>query len=233
MTLKQSKVLLTGGSSGIGKATAQLLRERGAQVCITGRDQEKLNQVAAELQCTPIHFDMSDFSKFGEKVADAVSDMGGINTLINNAGIGKIDLFEDVTLKDFQETFSTNVFGLSMLTQEVFKFFKVQKHGTIVNIGSSAAVKGFARGSVYSASKFAVRGLTQAWQAEMRPYNVRVMLVNPSEVPTAFAQGDRQERSEVVNKLTTKEIAHVIVSNLEMDPRGFVPELNVWATNPF
>ena len=120
-----------------------------------------------------------------------------------------------------------------MLTQEVVKFFKAQKNGTIINIGSTAATNGFGSGSVYSSSKFALRGLTQCWRQELRKDNVRVMLVNPSEVTTAFNAKDRVERKEVENKLSPKEVAHAIVSAIKMDDRGFIPELNIWATNPF
>ena len=75
--------------------------------------------------------------------------------------------------------------------------------------------------------------MTQCWQAELRKYNVRVILVNPSEVPTAFGSTERIEKAEAKNKLRSFEIAHTIVSALEMDDRGFIPEVTVWATNPF
>tara|TARA_B100001109_G_C18497948_1_gene305520 strand:- start:147 stop:545 length:399 start_codon:yes stop_codon:yes gene_type:complete len=129
--------------------------------------------------------------------------------------------------------YKTNVFGLSLLTKEITPFMKNNKSGTIINIGSTASLKGYKGGSIYSSSKFAVRSLTQCWQAELRPYNIRVCQLNPSEVTTAFANKDRNERSEIPNKLTTKEIAHSIISVIEMDDRGFINELNVWATNPF
>ena len=110
---------------------------------------------------------------------------------------------------------------------------KKQNHGTIINIGSSASVRGFKNGSVYAASKFAVRALSQCWQAELRPHNIRVCQVNPSEVTTAFAQKDRKERTELDHKLSATEIAHTIISMIEMKNKGFVPEVNIWATNPF
>jgi 3-oxoacyl-[acyl-carrier protein] reductase len=110
---------------------------------------------------------------------------------------------------------------------------KSAQSGTIINIGSSASVKGFAGGSVYAASKFAVRALTQCWQAELRPFNIRVCQLNPSEVTTAFYNQERKERAEEHNKLSPKEIGHSIVSILEMEDKGFITELNVWATNPF
>jgi 3-oxoacyl-[acyl-carrier protein] reductase len=227
------KVLITGGSSGIGKATAKMLIQHGAIVSITGRDKEKLENVASEINAIPIHLDVSKYNSIAVKVLDAFHSMKGIDVLINNAGIGEFAKLEDVKISQFEKIFSTNVFGLTMLTQEVAKFFKTQQHGSIINIGSSAATAGFPSGSVYCASKFALRGLTECWRHELRRENIRVMLINPSEVTTAFNNKKRLERDNEPKKLTPDEIAHAIVSAIRMDDRGFIPELNVWATNPF
>ncbi len=129
--------------------------------------------------------------------------------------------------------YSVNVFGAALMTKYAANLFKKQNSGNIINIASTAGTKGFANGTVYSSSKFALRGMTQCWQAELRKYNVRVILVNPSEVLTAFGDDEGKERKEVSNKLRSYEIAHTIVSPLEMDDRGFIPEVTVWATNPF
>jgi 3-oxoacyl-[acyl-carrier protein] reductase len=231
--LSGKKVLITGGSSGIGKATAIDLVGKGAIVCITGRNKVKLEKVASEINAIPIHFDVSKYNSIAVKTLDAFHSMGGIDVLINNAGIGEFAKLEDIKINHFESIFATNVFGLTMLTQEVVKFFKTQQYGMIINIGSSAATSGFPSGSVYCASKFALRGLTECWRHELRRDNIRVVLVNPSEVPTAFNNKDRVEREEQENKLSSKEISHAIVSTINMDKRGFIPELNVWATNPF
>ena len=156
-----------------------------------------------------------------------------VDVLINNAGTGCRRNVEQLNIKDFLDVYNVNVFGLALLTKEIIPTMKNQNEGTIINIGSTASLKGYKGGSIYASSKFAVRALTQCWQAELRPYNIRVCQVNPSEVPTAFANKEREEREEINNKLTTKEIAHAITSSLEMDNRGFINELNVWATNPF
>ena len=227
------KVLITGGSSGIGKATAKMLIQHGAIVSITGRDKEKLENVASEINAIPIHLDVSKYNSIAVKVLDAFHSMKGIDVLINNAGIGEFARLEDVKINQFEKIFSTNVFGLTMLTQEVAKFFKTQQHGSIINIGSAPATAGFPSGSVYCASKFALRGLTECWRHELRRENIRVMLINPSEVTTAFNNKKRLERDNEPKKLTPDEIAHAIVSAIRMDDRGFIPELNVWATNPF
>jgi 3-oxoacyl-[acyl-carrier protein] reductase len=129
--------------------------------------------------------------------------------------------------------YSVNVFGAALMTKYAANIFKKQKYGNIINISSTAGTKGYANGTVYSSSKFALRGMTQCWQAELRKYNVRVILVNPSEVVTAFGNNEGKERKEVANKLRGVEIAHTIVSTLEMKDRGFIPEVTVWATNPF
>jgi 3-oxoacyl-[acyl-carrier protein] reductase len=227
------KVLITGGSSGIGRATAKELISKGAIVSITGRNKEKLERVASEINAIPIHLDVSKYNTIAVKTLDAFHSMGGIDVLVNNAGIGEFAKLDDIKISHFENIFATNVFGLTMLTQEVVKFFKTQQHGTIINIGSSAATSGFPSGSVYSASKFALRGLTECWRHELRRDNIRVILVNPSEVTTAFNDKNRTEREVQDNKLRPSEISHVIISAIQMDDRGFIPELNVWATNPF
>lgn len=233
MQTNKIKALITGGSSGIGKAIATVLIENDAKVAITGRDVTKLTNTSNEIGAIPLHFDVSKYDKIDECVNKAIDELGDINLLINNAGIGVFPTLEDITVADFEKVFSVNVFGLTMLTQAVVKHYRKQGSGDIVNIASTASLKGFARGSVYSASKFALRSLSECWRAELRKDNIRVMQVNPSEVTTAFNAADRIERPEEANKLRAQEIAHSILNMITMDNRGFIPELTVWATNPF
>lgn len=234
MKLKNKNVIITGGSSGIGKETARELINRGAKVVITGRDYNKLEKVANQLNAIPLQFDISDLKSIPNKAKEAINLLDGkIDILINNAGIGVFPLLGEITEENLLEVYNTNVFGLILLTQEILPFFKKQNYGDIINIGSTASSKGFSRGSVYASSKFAVKGITQSWQAELRKNNIRVCLVNPSEVTTAFSDKQRREREEVVNKLGATDVAHTIVSVLEMRKKGFIPEVTIWATNPF
>lgn len=234
MNLKGKHILLTGGSLGIGKETAKILVEKGAKVLITGRSAQRLEEAAKYTGAQTLVFDISDQKNISDKAQQCIEALDGkVDALINNAGIGTFQKIEDVTSFDFEQIFNTNVFGLALLSKSIISVMKEQKRGTIINIGSSASVKGFHGGSVYAASKFAVRALTQCWQAELRPFNIRVCQLNPSEVTTAFYNDERQERTELHNKLSPKEIAHSILSILEMEDKGFITELNVWATNPF
>lgn len=234
MEIKNAHILITGGSSGIGKATAEDLIARGAKVVITGRDSNKLELTAKAIGAIPLAFDISDLDSIPAKAKEALNLLDGkIDVLINNAGIGVFPKLEEITKKDLEDVYTTNVFGLTLLTKEILPTFRSQNFGNIINIGSTASQKGFAQGSVYAASKFAVRGMTQSWQAELRKDNIRVCLVNPSEVTTAFADTDRVEKEEEAKKLSAKEIAHTIRSVIEMRDKGFIPEVTVWATNPF
>ena len=234
MELKNKNILLTGGSSGIGKKTAEMLVEKGAKVLITGRSYDKIETVKQRLGVQGLSFDISDVENIATKAEECVTLLGGrVDVLINNAGVGDFGSVDEINMTSFLEVFNTNVFGLALLTKELVPIMKKQNQGTIINIGSSASVRGFKNGSVYAASKFAVRALSQCWQAELRPHNIRVCQVNPSEVTTAFAQKDRKERTELDHKLSATEIAHTIISIIEMRNKGFVPEVNIWATNPF
>ena len=233
MNIKNAKILITGGSLGIGKATAKVFSDAGAQVGITGREAARVEQAASETGSFAITADVANPDDIARTYDEFFGKFDGLDCLINNAGIGVFKTIDEFEYADFERIFSVNVFGAAMMGARAAAIFKEQGGGNIVNIGSTAAEKGFAKGSVYAASKFALRGMTQCWQAELRPSNVRVFLVDPSEVATAFAQPDRAEREAPANKLTSFEIAHAIKAVLEMDDRGMIPELSVWATNPW
>jgi 3-oxoacyl-[acyl-carrier protein] reductase len=234
MQIKDSTFLITGGSLGIGKATAKLIIEKGGKVAITARNKSRLEKAAKEIGAFPITADVSKPDDIKKTYDVFENEFDRLDCLINNAGIGGKwnDVF-NLNPDDFMNVYSVNVFGAALMTKHAANIFKKQKYGNIVNISSTAGTKGYPNGTVYASSKFALKGMTQCWQAELRKYNVRVILVNPSEVQTAFRDDEGKERNEVPNKLRGHEIAHTIVCTLEMDDRGFIPEVTVWATNPF
>lgn len=233
MNLKNARILITGGSSGLGKEMARVLKAAGANIVITGRNTDKVKQVASELDVFGISADAGNEADIFKTYAFVQDKLGGLDVLINNAGWGKFDLLEDVKMEDLQNVFATNVFGAAIMAREAAKIFKAQQSGNIINISSTAGRKGFKGGTIYAASKFALSAMTECWRDELRPFNIRVMQINPSAVPTAFNVEDRTEKELKEKMLTPTEIAHAIKSVLEMDSRGFIPELAVWATNPF
>jgi len=240
MNIKDAKVLITGGNSGIGKATAKLLKEKGAQVIISGRNQTTLEQTAKELKVDYIKADVTKENDVTQMVQEAKNKMNGINVLINNAGYGYIAKLIDIEADKFTDQFKTNILGATLCAKESAKHFVDQEYGNIINIGSTSSLKGSPTASPYVATKFALRGMTESWRNELRPHNIRVMQVNPSEVMTNFSDNrvdnkiDQKQYTEAEQqtKLRGEEIAHTISSLLEMDDRGFITEATVFATNP-
>jgi len=234
MELKDKNIIITGGSLGIGKQTAISLHDKGANILVTGRSEERLKSSMLPEKVNKMTFDIGNINDIKMNAKKCLNFFDNrVDVLINNAGIGYRRNIDELTIDDFMTIYNVNVFGLSLFTKEIVSKMKEAKYGTIVNIGSTAALKGYSGGSIYSSSKFALRCLTQCWQSELRPFNIRVCQLNPSEVTTAFGSVKRIERDEEENKLTPREIAHSVTSMLEMDDRGFINELNVWATNPF
>lgn len=234
MDLKEKVAIVTGGSNGIGKQIAKQLVEQGSKVYITGRNEERLESAAKETGAIAVRSDVSKQEDIDALMKRVMSENEKLDILINNAGFGSgWAEIGDLDMKDMLRVYQTNVFGAAMMGQAAANIFKQQKSGNIVNIGSTASLKGYGKGSIYASSKFALRGLSQCWQADLRPYNVRVMHVNPSEVTTAFGIPSGESREEVSNKLRPQEIADPIIAQLQMDNRGFVPEVTVWATNPW
>lgn len=233
MQLKQAKVLITGGNTGLGYATAKLLVSKGASVVITGRNQQTLEQAARELGVPALQADVSREDEVIRMVKTAVEKLGGLNVLINNAGFGYFQQLTEMDRENFERVFATNVTGAMLTGRECARHFVTQQNGNIINIASTAGRAGFAMGSAYAASKFALAGMTECWRAELRPHNIRVMLINPSEVQTGFVvNSGRDARPFNPTKLQADDIAHTICSLLELDDRAFITEATVWATNP-
>jgi 3-oxoacyl-[acyl-carrier protein] reductase len=232
MNLKNAVALITGGSSGIGRAIAQSLASSGARVAITGRDQNRLAKTARELGVHPIPADVSVEADVERTYRELLQQFGDLDILVNNAGTGVFKNLVDFERKEFEAVMATNMTGAMLMAREAAKIFIKRRRGNIVNIASTAALRGAPKGTAYYGSKFALRGMTECWRGELRQHNVRVFLVEPSEVLTNFYQTAGLPQKENATKLRSEEIAHVVKAILEMDDRGFVPEVSIFATNP-
>lgn len=233
MDIQDAKVLVTGGSSGIGRATARQLSALGARVAICGRDEKRLEEAAEECNAIAIAADVTDEKQVRQLVQTVIHELDGYNVLINNAGVGSFGPLIRLTTGEFERVLRTNVIGAMVAARESARHFIQQERGDIINVASTAASRGFANGTAYVASKFALSGMTECWRAELREHNIRVMQINPSEVLTPFyTTAGREERPENSTKLHADDIAAMIVSMLQMHDRGFVTDATVWATNP-
>lgn len=232
MNLRGAKILVTGGSDGIGLETARSLKEAGARVAICGRNPERLEAAARELGVVAIQADVGDEAAVVQLVERTVGELGGYDALVNNAAWGHVAPLLETDLQTFNALLTTNVTGAMLVARESAKHFVAQEHGTIINVGSVSGLRGVAGQTAYAASKFALRGMTQVWRAELRKHNVRVSYVAPSEVITDFSAKTGFPRPESERKLRAEDIAHAIRSMLELNDRGFITEVELWATNP-
>lgn len=232
MNLRNATALITGGSSGIGRAIAQTFAQSGVRVAITGRNKTRLTEAAQALKVMPIVADVGKEADVERTYRECFKEFGELDILINNAGSGVFKPLAEFDLASFEAVFATNVTGAMLMAREAAKHFIGRQRGNIVNISSTASLRGAPNGTAYYASKFALRGMTECWRAELRRYNIRVFLINPSEVVTNFYQlaGLPQKINET--KLRTDEIAYMVKAVLEMDDRGFTPEISIFATNP-
>ncbi len=232
MKLQNATALITGGSSGIGFSIAKTLIDAGSRVAITGRDEKRLFKAAEMLSAVPIRADVTNESDVSRTYREVLQAFGRLDVLVNNAGSGVFKKLIDMDRTSFDAVFATNVTGAMLMGREAAKHFIQQNRGNIINVSSTASLRGAANGTAYYASKFALRGMTECWRAELRQYNIRVFLLNPSEVLTSFAAAAGYEQKENPTKLRGEDIAHMVKAMLEMDDRGFTPELTIFATNP-
>jgi len=232
MDLKNAVVLITGGSSGIGRTAAEVLKQAGARVAITGRDPARLAEAARSLGVVGIQADVTNEADVLRTFREVKKKLGDLDVLINNAGFGVFKDLVDQDRASFDAVFATNVTGAMLMAREAAKLFKERKRGNLINISSTASLRGAPQGTAYYASKFALRGMTECWRSELRKFNVRVFLINPSEVITDFAHRAGFPQKDNATKLRSEDIALMIKAVLEMNDRGFTPELSIFATNP-
>ena len=224
------RFLITGGSQGIGAALVAVASNAGHKVVFTGRNGPAIDAVAEKTGAVGLRGDVAVAEDNARTIDTCMQHMGGIDVLVNNAAydyraeIGALDVGRMKTM------FDTNVFGLVDITNRVVPQMKERKSGDIINIASTSGMKGAAAATPYAASKWAVRGISQCWQAELRPHGIRVISICPSEVQTSF--GGKAGRNNP-NKLYAIDIAEKIVAALDRPRRVLWPELAVFASNPW
>ncbi|HMB55038.1 MAG TPA: oxidoreductase [Thermoanaerobaculia bacterium] len=190
-------VLITGASSGIGKATAEKLLAEGYTVYVAARRVERMRDLE-ERGATALAMDVTDESQVTAAVARVAAEQGGVDVLVNNAGFGMYGAMEDTDLDDARYQFEVNLFGLARLTQEVLPWMRQQGDGTIVNISSMGGKMYTPLGSWYHATKHALEGWSDCLRLELAPFGIDVVIVEPGVIETEFGDvmmGPMLERS--------------------------------------
>ena len=224
------RFLITGGSQGIGAALVHHARKAGHQAVFTGRNDSHIQSTATATGAQGIRADVSSDADNQRVVDEALKKMGGIDVLINNAAFGYTAEIGTLDMKTMRDLFATNVFGAVDITNRVVPHMKAQQAGDIVNIASTSGMKGAKGATVYAGSKWAMRGITQCWQADLRPHGIRVICICPSEVQTNW--GGKTGRNNP-NKLYADDIAATIMAGLDMPRRVLWTELAIFANNPW
>jgi len=237
MDLTGAVCVVTGGSEGIGKAIALALAARGARLAICARTPGKVKAAVAELRqagatAWGAPCDVSDDQQV-RGFADGVHrELGPVDVLVNNAGLGHLVAVEDMTLAQFDETFAVNVRGVFLMTRAFLPDMKAKQAGTIVNIASLAGRNPVHHLAAYAASKHAVLGFSKSLMLEVRKHNIRVAAICPGTVVTNIfgKRADDIEHGE--RKLFPEDVAHTVVATIEAAGRAMISELDIRPTNP-
>ncbi|WP_372745809.1 3-ketoacyl-ACP reductase [Lutibacter sp.] len=237
MELKGKKAIITGGSRGLGKATALAFAQLGIDVAITGRNEAKLKETVSELKALGVNafyevFDVSNYNQVKIGIKNCISNLGSVDILVNNAGIAAFGTLNDMDSQLWEDIIKTNVLGMYYVTKEVLPHLIAKNEGDIINISSTAGLSGNATTSAYSASKFAVIGLSQSLMKEVRKNNIRVNTLTPSTIATdmSFELGITDGNAEKV--LQPEDFAELIVASLKLPRRAMMANASLWSTNP-
>ena len=228
--MENRRFLITGGSQGIGAALVHQARRAGHQVVFTGRNDAHIQLTAEATGAHGIRADVASDADNQRVVDECLAKMGRIDVLVNNAAFGYNAEIGSLDINAMRNLFATNVFGVVDITNRVVPHMKAKGDGDIINIASTSGMKGAKGGTVYAGSKWAIRGITQCWQADLRPHGIRVVCICPSEVQTNW-MGKAGRNNP--NKLYAEDIAATIMSGLGMPRRVLWTELAIFANNPW
>ena len=179
-------ILITGSSSGIGRATAEHFQQKGWNVVATMRTPEKAAAWAQQHNLTLARLDVTDTASIRQAITETLAQFGSIDAIVNNAGYGLVGPFEASTPEQVERQFATNVTGLMNVTREIIPHFREHCNGVIINVASMGGRITFPLYSVYHGTKWAVEGFTEALLYELQPFNVRVKIIEPGPIKTDF-----------------------------------------------
>ncbi len=245
ISLTNQTVLITGASSGIGRASAEAFAREGARILICARRDERLNELKSlledEFHANVYSFvlDVRDRKAVDRSLDSLPEDWKNIDILLNNAGLSRgLDKFQDGLIEDWEEMIDTNVKGLLYMTRKIVPGMIVRGRGHIINIGSIAGHEVYPKGNVYCASKFAVNALTQGLRLDLFDTPLRATTIDPGLVETEFSEvrfhGDKERAKSVykgLEALMPSDIADTIVWCASRPAHVQVAEVIILPTN--
>ena len=236
MNLKNKIAIVTGGTKGIGRAIAEALIREGVSVSISARRQDEIVRAVDELnqvgtgRTTGFVCDVRDYDQVKALIDQTAQEFGGVDILINNAGIGIFATVADTSPEDFRAVLETNLCGVFYCCHATIPQMKKRGGGYIINISSLAGVNAHPRMAAYNASKFGLNGFSEALMQEIRHDNIKVSYIMPGSVNTEF--GGDSPSDEKSWQLTPQDIARVVIDLLHHDDRSLPSRVEIRPSKP-
>lgn len=238
MDIHDKTAIITGAGKGIGKAIAEALAKEGVQLGLLARTASDLEQLKAELTSTydiqvfTATADIGNSEEARQAVVSLAASLGRVDILINNAGIGSFGKMVDMDPAEWEQILRVNLMGTYYVTHELLPGMIAQESGDIINIASTAGERGFATGSAYCASKFAVLGMTESLMQEVRKFNIRVTALTPSTVNTPLAVNAGLPIGDEDRMMQPEDLAELVVAALKLPSRVLLKSAGLWTNNP-
>ncbi|WP_438346915.1 3-ketoacyl-ACP reductase [Paenibacillus sp. FA6] len=238
MELKNRSAIITGAGKGIGLAIATSLAKEGVNLGLIARtkaDLEVLRDSLTEAYGVKVSIATADVSIKNEvdKAVEILKEqLGSIDILVNNAGFAEFGTLLEMDPEVWERMIQVNLMGTYYVTRAVLPAMVEQNSGNIINIASTAGEKGFATGSAYCASKFAMLGLTESVLQEVRKFNIRVVALTPSTVNTDLAKNAGLKVGDEDHMMQPEDVAELAIATLKLPDRVFVKTAGLWTTNP-
>jgi 3-oxoacyl-[acyl-carrier protein] reductase len=237
MNINGKNAVITGGGRGLGKAVALALANEGVNIGITGRNEENLKMTVDEIRRLGVNAAYAVFSIDNEihvkaGIESLAEQLGGIDVLINNAGIGDFGSIEEMPSETWEQVIKTNLFGVYYASKAAYPFLKEKGEGDVINVASTAGLKGGPNMSAYAASKAAVVSLSQSMMAEWRKQNIRVITLTPSTIASDMSIQGGLTDGNPERVLQPEDFAEWVRDILKMNRRALIANGSVFSTNP-
>jgi len=231
--LDSTIAIVTGGSRGIGLAIATALSERGARVAIVGRDQAHLDRAVAQFPkgtVLGVRADVGNAAEAAAAIDAAVASFGGLDVLVNNAGVGRFGAVADMTVADWNDVIHTNLTGVFNCCHAALPHLKARGGGWVINISSLAGSNPFVGGAAYCASKAGLNAFSEALMQEVRYDNIRVSYIMPGSVATGF--GGRDADAGADWRIAAEDVADIVLDLVTFPSRSLPSRIELRPSRP-